>query len=67
MKLTIVSLVVIALSVAVAGDALAYSSQSKTAGHASHLCRDKLIPKNLKGQEYKTEKAKCMEDPTGYQ
>jgi hypothetical protein len=67
MKFELALVLAAALSVAAAGDALAYSSSSKSTFKGSHLCSDKVAAKGLKGKEYKAEKAKCMDNPTDYQ
>lgn len=67
MKLKSVSLVAVAVTVALAGSALAYSGSSKGSGHMSEMCKDKLGAKGVKGKDRKTEWTKCMADPAGYQ
>jgi hypothetical protein len=67
MKLKLVPLVAITLSMALAGNALAYSGSTKGSTHNSEMCKDKLGSKGVKKADRKAEWTKCMADPAGYQ
>ncbi len=66
MKSKLVLSVAVALSLAMAGDALATSS-SKSIDHMSETCKAKLGAKGVKPKDRKAEWTKCMGDPEGYQ
>ncbi len=66
MKLLAIALIAATANLAAIGGVSAYSSSSKSSARTAEICRDKLALKHLKGNAYKDERVKCMNDPTGY-